>query len=713
MQPIKILHLKVGVSKIKYLGNGIVAIVDELNTLRLYDVNEFKLVGGFKIKLPKNNPIENSIDVSLNGKYIAIAVRGKRKIAIWSIPKKRLLYSFGWHKGDILTVSFDRESKYLISGGEDGRAYVWSLQTGKMVFTLPPHADYVLSSDFSLNSLWCATGSYDRSVSITNLSAMDFTFRKRAHTSAVSFIKFFHHHKMVSGSKTGELIVWNYPKGEVFKRLDNVNDMVLDIAFSNDYKYMFVVANNTKKLAFFDLEEYSLITDEFVKIISSPTTIEFIAELNYIVIGTIDGEVIFYDLYQDEKELRKFINEKNFEKAYELVYKNPFLRKSNVYLQLEKYWEDSLQKAQLLLEKGEVNTAKSILAPFLKVSLKRAFIQNLLKDFLEFEKFKLAVEKRKYPLAYSLVAKYPFLKETKYYKIMEQDWKKRFTKAKELILRNGSEDEVKEILKPFRGVSQKTPFIQALFNEKKLYNIFTQKLMKKEFEEFFDFVNRYPFLVDTEEYQKAVKYGGQLLNKAKELLKEGEYKKVLNITDILIKFPMYKDEALELKKEATILAAFQRALANKDFVLIEKYIKEYPFLEESEDYKKFEKEWEDKFEIAQKYASEYRIDKVLEILSEYMGLKEKRYLIGQLIKSAYLQQILDFILKYYKKELTDTTKIEKAIRNYISIFGFDMEIGDLIEKAKKLKIDVNLSGVKEGTFIDWYTKKLPNDISEI
>ena len=100
---------------------------------------------------------------------------------------------------------------------------------------------------------------------------------------------------------------------------------------------------------------------------------------------------------------------------------------------------------------------------------KRMFIQSLLQDFVEFEKFKMLITKKKYPFAYSLANKYPSFKDTKYYKHMENEWKKAFNMAKQLIFENNKEYYVKKILMPFRGVSEKTALIQSLFNEKEIY----------------------------------------------------------------------------------------------------------------------------------------------------------------------------------------------------------------------------------------------------
>ncbi|GAB6074433.1 WD40 repeat domain-containing protein [Nautilia lithotrophica] len=711
MQPIKILNVKRAVSKIKYIGDGQICVIDEDNTVRIYDVTNFKLTDGFKIKLPKNNPQESSVDISNNGKYIAIAIRGKHKTTIWSLKEKKLIYTLGWHKGDILSVNFDREEKYLMTGGEDGRAYIWSMTTGKMVSSLPPHADYITSVAFSKNCLWGATGSYDKSVTITNISSMDISYRKKVHKGAVTLLRFMDKQRMVSGDKTGELVVWNYAKGRIDKRLIPMVDKILDATFNSDESFMFVVCNTNKKVSLYSMEDYELISEEFIKMLELPSRIEYIPELDYLVVGTFDGGVYFYDLFEDEKKLKELIDNNEFEKAYELVNKNPFLKRTKTYEALEDKWNKLLVLAQKKFEKGETDLAKQILAPFLKIPSKRSLVQSLFNDFSEFEKFKKAVLSFKYPLAYSLVTKYPYLKNTIYYKKMEDDWKKVFNKAKELIFQKGKEDEVREVLKPFRGVTEKTPFIQTLFNEKQLYQLLQQKLQKKEFADFFALINRFPFLSDSDEYEKAIKYGESLKQKAYDLLKKGEYKKVVNIAELLEQFPMFKEEVDDLKRKAKTLLEFHRVLATHDLNLIENYVKEHPFLEDVEDYQEIEKEWRDKLQKSEIFAAKGNVKEILNELNDYMKIKDKRIKIGQIVKSAYLQQIISLLARAMKGQNV-SKYFEKAVKNYIKLFGFDMEISDLIDKAKKLKLDIDLSNIQEGDLTKWHLYKLPEKIWE-
>jgi hypothetical protein len=669
----------------------------------MYDMEDFSLKGGFKINLPPNNPLENSVSVSPKGNYLAIAVNGKKKTTIWDVNEKKLLHTLGWHKGDVLSVEFDYDESYLLTGGADGRAYLWSVELGKMVSSLPPHPDYILSGAFSRNNLWVATGSFDRMISITNISSMNLTYRKKSHRGAVTKIKFLKSHKMISGDKTGEIIVWNYSKGKLETRLQGVSDMVVDFAFDSKEEFMFVISKD-KFVYLYDLVDYELISDKFIKIGEIPSALEYVPENNTLWVGTLGGSVYIFDIYEDKVALEESISKKDYQKAYELVKNNPFLKRTEDYERLEDIWDKTLNAAYKLMEKSEYEKAKSILQPFLGVAQKRGIIQNLLKDFSEFEKFKTAVVNRKYPLAYSLAAQYPSFRDTAYYKKMEQDWKKVFNKAKELIKIKGKEEEVRKLLAPFRGVSQKTPLIQALFNDKQLYDLFRSLLLSKKFEDFFMFLSRYPFLYDTPEYEKAMAYAKNLYQNAEKSLKEGNFKKAILYANTLKAFPEYKEKAEDIIEKSKYYSSFLSYLANKNHDMIEKMIYEAPFLEDSEDYKRYEGEVKEKFKIAENEAINGSVSAIKRILGDLLNSKVYRSKASQIIKSAYLNQLLDALKK------KDAQKVQKGVRNYVAYFGLDNEVEDIIKIAKKLGINVTLSSTDATKLLDF--DSLPDFIWE-
>jgi hypothetical protein len=292
---------------------------------------------------------------------------------------------------------------------------------------------------------------------------------------------------------------------------------VLDFTFDAKEEYMFATTKN-KNIFLYDLNKMDLITDNFIRVNSTITSIEFVSELMYLIIGTVDGILYIYDILAEEKLLNEFIEEKKYAEAYELLNENPILKNSSAFEHIESIWEKTFLKAQSFLEKSKKEIAEQLVKPFMSIPSKRMVIQSLFRDFAEFEKFKTLVIKKKYPLAYSLSNKYPTFKQTTYYKHMEKEWKKVFSVARQLIFDKSKEDYVKQILTPFRGVSEKTPLIQALFNQKEIYQLLKQKLSKKDFKGFFELINRYPFLADLEEYHQAIAFGEKLLNMAKELV---------------------------------------------------------------------------------------------------------------------------------------------------------------------------------------------------
>lgn len=702
MKPLKIISIKNPVFKIKIIESGEIYVLDTTNIIRIFNEN-FKLKGGAKIKMSAHNPFENTADISSKGTFLAIAeVKGK-KTFIWDIKTKTIKYKFGWHKGEVLNVAFDNSEKYLLTGAADSRAYIWSLEYGKMLMALPAHPDYILSGGFSKNNLWVATGSYDRLITITNITSTNISYRKKVHRGAVNKIKFFNKNIMLSADKTGEIVKWDFRKGKILQRFQNMADMVVDFDTEANQEFLFAITKE-KRVYLYDFETGEIISQEFIKLNAIPCSITYNSTNEHLYVGCIDGSLYIFDLLEDRTKLKEAIVNKKYSLAYELIKKNPILKRTNEYKELEKIWEKTLLSIYTLLEKGEMDKAKALFNPFKEVPLKRNIFQSMLKDYGEFEKFKTAVIKKRYPLAYSLARTYPVYKQSIYYKKMEEDFKKSFNKARELIKLRKPE-QAKEILKPFRGVSEKSALIQALFNEKRLYDLLRTKFAKREFKDFFALINRYPFLNETEEYEKAMKYAELIKQKADEAIKKGDYKGAVKYANILEDFPGFKDKAEEISKEAKNILNFLLFIANKDYDKVEQMVNTYSYLEELDDYKKFMQNYKELISQGEKYAILGDISKLKELFSPYVHYEIFRNRVNQFTKRAYLNQIISLFKK------NDLEKIVKSIKNYIKLFGFDNEIGDLIKLAKKKGAKLSIDNYEKELNMPF--SSLPDKIWEI
>jgi tetratricopeptide (TPR) repeat protein len=289
---------------------------------------------------------------------------------------------------------------------------------------------------------------------------------------------------------------------------------------------------------------------------------------------------------------------------------------------------------------------------------------------------------------------------------MENEWKKAFNMARQLIFEKNKEDYVKQLLMPFRGVSEKTPLIQSLFNEKEIYQLLKQKLAKKDFKGFFELIHRFPFLADLDEYKEALKFGEKLLKAANNYIQSGDYSKVLQYVNMLRDFPMYQKDAEEILNKANVLVNFMKYMANKEYDKVYEYVKKEPFLENVEDFKHLEDEWQKRVEIAEEYSAKGDVTHIIDILKNYMKIKEKLPKIGELIKTAYLYQILEKL----KSENLDDETVQKAFNRYIKLFGLDPEIGDIIEFAKKAGYKLDFSNIEEGDSLSWIHEELPSSI---
>ena len=702
LKPLKIINVKKSVFRIRVVQSGEIYVFDISNTIRIFD-EKFKLKGGAKIKMPTHNPFENSADISPKGNFLAIAeVKGKRTF-IWDVKTKSIKYKFGWHKGEVLNVSFDNEEKYILTGGADSRAYIWSLRFGRMLMALPPHPDYILSGGFSKNNLWTATGSYDRLITITNIASPNVNYRKKVHRGAVNKIKFFLNNIMISGDKSGEIVKWDFRKGKILQRFGNMSDMVVDFDTDEKQEFLFAITKE-KKVYLYDFKTGEIISNEFIKLNSLPTVIAFNSNNEHLYIGCLDGSVYIFDLLEDRKKLKNAIEEKKYSIAYELVKQNPLLKRTKEYQNLENIWEKTLSVIYSLLEKGEVDKAKALFEPFKDVAIKRNIFQSMLKDYGEFEKFKKAVMNRKYPLAYSLARTYPVYKQSIYYKKMEDDFKKSFNKARELI-KLGKTEQAKEILKPFRGVSEKAPLIQALFNEKKLYDLLRSKLAKREFKDFFALVNRYPFLTDTEDYEKAMKYAELIRQKAYEAIQKGNYKDAIKFAEMLKEFPGFNEDADEIAREAKNILQFLVYLAEKDYDKVEEMINNYSYLEKLDDYKNFMQDYRNLISQGEKYAILGDVAKLKSLYAPYIQYDLFRNRVNQFVKRAYLNQIMSLFKQ------NDLENIAKGIKNYIKLFGFDNEIGDLSKLAKKKGANFTIDNYEKELNIPF--SSLPDKIWEV
>ncbi len=665
------------ITAIKAISGKRVAVLDSSNAVRIFSLDPITLVDGFKSSLPQNEQLLHGADISDDGRYVAFCVK-KEGVALFNGQSKRLLYRFKRHEGDVESLCISRKHKYLATGGQDGKTFLWSLATGRMVASLPHHSDFVTSIAFSDNGQWIATGSFDRRIIITNISSLSHGFRLIGHSKAITDMLFISDHRLVAADKEGEIVVWDYFGAKIIKRLRKMFDEVTAISITPDNRFLFA-ADKSGVVSLYDLNSYELVALRYLHYMKPVKKLCYIAEGNHLAVGLADGEVTFNSPLKESEKMEEFIAAGDLAAAYRLAEENPLLRYSNAYVELEALWNEMFYKAMSLLELGKKDEAKKILEPFCVEASKRLLVQQLINDFAEFSKFKAAVQGKKYQLAYSMAAKFPMLKQNRFYEMMEEEWESLFSRAKKIILQNGGEEKVKELLKPFRGISSKSALIQALLNEKEIYKLFMKLVAKRDFKGAIELAKRYPAIMELQEYKKVEKVAEAIAGKSAAELEAGNYAEAARLASQLMEFPDMKETANELAERANLYASAMRYFAEKNYAAIYKILEQHPVLEETKIVQNLEEVWHKAVAKAEEAASAGDVALLKKIFAPFLTLVQKRAKMVSLIKQAYLVQIEQALEK-------DDAVFGRAVERYLELFGMDDEIESwLLERGLREK----------------------------
>ncbi|WP_456382007.1 WD40 repeat domain-containing protein [Hydrogenimonas sp.] len=662
----KRLKLQNAATCIKTVGKETVGIVDADAAVRFFGLNPIRLKDGFKTSIRQNSHLLHGNDLSSNGKFVAFAVE-KEGAAVFDASRKRLLHRFKRHGGEVESLRIGDRYNYLATGGQDGKTFLWNLSTGRMVASLPHHSDFVTAIDFSANGQWIATGSFDRRIHVTNLSSLSRTFRLRGHGGAINTIRFIGGHRLIAADKSGGIIVWDYFGEKVIKRLKKMLDEVVALALTPDDRFLFA-GDRSGLVSLYDLEKFEMLALRYLSYGKPIRALAYSETGNHLIVGLENGEVTFNSPLKESASMERYVEAGELSEAYRLAKENPLLLYSPAYAKLESLWNKAYERAVELLEKGMKEEAKRVLEPFGVESEKRLLIQQLVHDYQQFEKFRMAVENRKYQLAYSLAAQYPILKENRYYHRMESEWNRVFSKAKRVILQNGGDERVRELFKPFRGISSKSVLMQTLLAEKEIYKLFMKLVAKRDYKSAIEISKRYPAIRELEEYRKIEHIAEAIAQKARMELEAGNYAETARLASRLTEFPDHREAAEELMEEANLYASAMRHFAEKNYEAIYRMLERFPVLEETQIVKQLEEAWRKVVERAESLAAQGDVPGLKKIFAPFLHMSQKRSKIVSLFKQAYLERIE----RLSKESATETGR---AIENYLEIFGLDDEIG--------------------------------------
>ncbi len=705
MDAFNVLNIKASIQRLKVIHEGRLAIMDVNTALRILDPIRYKVLDGFKTNIVHAQLLERSVDISTNGVYCIAIIPGSNQAGVFDIHKKELLYRVGRHHGELECVGIDPQSRYCVTCGQDGKAFIWVLETARLAFTMPHHADFITSVAFSQNGQWVATGSYDRTINLLNLYTMHSSIKLRGHNSVIMSMIFISNLRLLSAEKGGNLIVWDLNHASLLYRLPKLNDEITAMCVSDDFRFAFV-ATKAKYIALYDLLEKKMVEQRYIVLHSSITSLAYVKERTHLAVGTIDGEVNLYSLLGDTREHIRLLEEKQYVKYYHLVQDNPFLVYSKSYELAESVWQETLTQVRSYFENGKGNEARELLSRFKGIAIKSNLIQQMLKDYEKYSLFVNYIKENRYPLAYSLVKQHPSFIESDYYIGMETHWRKCFNKAQAQIMKPDGEELARQLLAPFRGISEKAPLIQGMFTERRIYEYFKKTIASSDYVKMVELVKQHPFLKELDEYIGVMEQMERLYVQSEKEYKRGECLQARKGYEILVAFPDYAKESREKLELLKVRNLFFEALQSNNLINAFSYMSMYPALYETTEAQKMEKQWSRIVDQGQKIALSGIIMEVKKMFSDYLSITAKYSAMGSVFAQCYCIQ-----LEQKLKTATTASEIETGIRNYVGMFGIDGAISAFFEQfAHTFTSNTKLSMLKQGSLDLWTPAMLCNDI---
>lgn len=652
----------------KILDSGDLLAVDSSTTVVIMDTASLNVKSGLNAKISHADYKNRVVDFTSNGNYFTTVSSDAKNSILFNVETKKVVAKVFRHQGNVSCVGIDPKNSYMFSCGDDGKTFALDIKSGKLVFTLPVHVDTINDIAFSENATWVATASYDKKVSLFSLDRMTPVYKMIGHSAPVMKLQFLNNHRLFSIDKESNGIVWDTQTGKVLKRLEGLHDTVVQVTIDSDDRFLFL-GTQLGYILVYDSQTYEQLSEKYIKLDSSITSLCFDKEKKYLIIATENSELLFYHIYYGENNLKEFVKNKDYDHIYPYIEKNPLLKSTNIYARVEALWEMTLKKAKLALENSDKRTAIALFKSFKNIPDKNKIMQKVIREYAEFDKFAALAKQGKISLAYSLASQYPVYKESEIYKSLEANWKKSFVIAQKYAIDPKGQDKAREILAPYRGVTEKTNLIQELFSQSEVYKRFRIAMGQKDFKGTFELIKLHPFLKEFPEYEAIMKYADTLYVKAQKFMQDADTHAAIKIFRALQEFPDFEEDAKKIIAEIEAKHKFFNAIKDEDIVLAYNILATSEDLQDSEDGKALQKQWNNDLSKANEYAVEGNISGIKEALAKYMNISSKYMALGTIFGWAYMIQLEQAV-----KQKKDQAVIENGIKNYILSFGLQDQI---------------------------------------
>ncbi|MDF1882018.1 hypothetical protein JHD50_12030 [Sulfurimonas sp. MAG313] len=674
----------------------------EGNTIAIADKNQnFYLINGtsmeqelhLTLKHSYTHPEKKNISFSPDGKYLAYSEKEQSVVRVIDIKAQKLHHSFPTQLNIIETLCFDPSSSYIVAGSLTGRVFLWNLfSTGQVsrLSSFPEYSaslvrskiNYVSAACFSSSGELVATAGYGGSIVITNIHNEVSPKRITPNRIRINTLCFLNDSFLCSGNIEGGLDIINLRKAQVHKHyqtsLGDINTMCL----SNSGRYLFI-AGHGHQISLLDLEDEKIIENEYLRLPSKITNITMTQE-DSLIVACENGNIHFFTLCPEEL-LQLHLNTSSYPKCFKLLQEFPLLLESPLINELNEAWQETLDDAIYQVQEAEFKKAEALLNKFANIPSKTRIINEFQGLITHYARFKTAVSHENFAMAYSMADHVPLLQKTQAYQNMEDLWDKVFLKAQAYVIREKTHMLFK-LLEPFSRVTSKLCFIQVLLHQPEMFLEFMHHINDHSYEKIFSITRQFPCLEQISSYQQVIESSNDLFIKFTQHIYSGDYELAELEYESLQYISYLKEDLRTLTKLLTLAKKLEIFYQDNNLLEAFTLIDEHPELQGLTLTTQIEKIWNSKMKEAERAALLGHTKKIKLILSDLITLHSRAQKVGMLLRLSYITQMKFLVIKEH------FTLIKAAVQRYISLFGFDTELNNLLlklQKSKNVHIELN------------------------
>lgn len=388
---------------------------------------------------------------------------------------------------------------------------------------------------------------------------------------------------LATGGGDGKVFIFNTENGNLVTSLPNKPDYISAISFSKRGE-LIATASFDNKLILFDITRNILISE--FKVNSVIEDIKFFDSDSKLLLGLRDGTILIYDIASCEI----ISSEIHFSEWISKITLSEDSKFALIATRKEFFYIINIEDNRLLFDiKRDISGISSI--ELFKDKLFIGFVDGTLeiidvKNYLyEFEE---AIEKKEFKKAKEYMEKNILLNIHPLAEKFYHAWDYLLMEAMELVAQNKVES-ARELLKPFLGDKERAKKFDFYISKKRVIIAFRRATIEKDLATAYDLVEDNEFLKELQPYKELEEFWFKAFNFAKRLLQEDarlNRTKAIKILKPFTIIPNKKEQVYFLIKNYDKYFHAENFVKKREFKKYFKYIKSFPFLADTDVYKK-------------------------------------------------------------------------------------------------------------------------------